>query len=1242
MEKIVSTAFNFGQHFSTGVNSRTGVYQLAFVLGRLGDFELKVGYSPLSVNNTGFGAGWSLNVSRYVRAEKRLVLSDGRSYQIELGTAVDCQYLKLQDIKVTYQDEALKVTFKDGTIEQFDRRGYLHSITAPSGHTLTFAYNASGYLQRITNQSMQSLTLKYDRSIITISNNDISHLSWVTRVRVSTRLTEVILPTGQRSRVGYCYINGLYVVEYLYHPHGATEKLVYQEIMRLPAGGPVRSLPAVVMHETFGAGVPRMTRTYRYSKSNFLGFGLSSYTPEVDNLFETESNYTYNFTEIFGDTEVTQTFNKYHLLVEESVWSLRGGRTWIKSSVMEYYADTSKGFASQLAQYQLPKKQTVTYYDYYSSRSEETISEYDQYGNLTYQVDAYGIRTSFWYYPATGEEGAAPPAPSGIPCLLKEMLVEPRNSVGAERAKRVSYTYISHPSLVSGKNYPVISKESHRITNTGREILVTLFTYINSPSVPESHGALLRKVTTEGDYKKCDDYTYSLCSNVSLSTSVNSTCKYLNSTISYEEIQKQSLLNNKILSSQDRLGNRNVWTYDSQGRVTREVVLADSIYEQVTIYRYPNSDYQYYEIETKDASSAVSEISRVYYDALGREVARYAADSSGELVKMSEQSYDSQGRVSSRTIFDDFGGGEVGLTSTLRYDIWGEVSQEEFASGMIRISKHDKVRNTLTQYATTRDGGGTAERVVTYYDVRGEVIKEVGQGGETVITYDGYGAVVKRKDLFDVETIFTLDEIGRVKSENTGAITTEYTFTSDNRELVTEVRVNGTVVGRREYDALGRVTSESKGGRATTNDYCGSLLDEPSIVTLPDGSQIHSEHDTNLGRVIKTYTGRLVCCFTYDERGQLVREVNDYGAIEYVYYPNGLLKSESMSGKKASYTYSRQGQLLTLTDFMGNTENRSYDRLHRLQRAEISGVVCVTLSYDGFERLSKEKVLLGGSTIEHMYTFDSVGRLSMKNTRRDGEQCFWQWYTYVKGGRLASKKTVDGARSETNETYSYDSNGRVVQVDWTDGTYRPKYLNLGTMNSQIFAFDRQGNLLQVDTLFIRNNTIERNVASYRYMDGLLYHVRNSLEEVPNCNIVHDRNGNMTLDEQGRGYTYNDFGKLSKIRNASDIEISSYTYSANGLLVSQSVEGMPPIELFYGHGYLLNESQGSSHSRIFIVGGKPLCRVMKDGVLSVTALVTDYKGSVVLELSEQTSRQRIYTPYGDVTEKILPASGDVIG
>lgn len=317
-----------------------------------------------------------------------------------------------------------------------------------------------------------------------------------------------------------------------------------------------------------------------------------------------------------------------------------------------------------------------------------------------------------------------------------------------------------------------------------------------------------------------------------------------------------------------------------------------------------------------------------------------------------------------------------------------------------------------------------------------------------------------------------------------------------------------------------------RGGATTLSGY-NTLADKPSAITLPGGDTINYTLSLALGEVtdINTKDGRI--SYGFDASGWLARASNCATTLQCTYYPNGLLKSESILGKTANYTYSRQGQLLTLTDYMGNVERRSYDGWQRLQTVAL-GQTTVTLSYDAFGRLQQETVTSPTNPVlVHQYSYDPQGRLTDKKTASNGVPFLAQTYTYDKGMRLTSKAVTGASGSTTTESYRYDDLGRVTEVRWS-GSERPDYLGVGAMLSQSFTFDTQGNITEVDTLFTKGSEQGRDKASYLYDNGRLLSISHSLPALPASELTYDDNGNLTRDEEGRRYSYSVQGQLTRI------------------------------------------------------------------------------------------------------------------
>ncbi|WP_119711187.1 hypothetical protein [Arsenophonus endosymbiont of Aleurodicus floccissimus] len=96
-----------------------------------------------------------------------------------------------------------------------------------------------------------------------------------------------------------------------------------------------------------------------------------------------------------------------------------------KSESNKIFADVTKSFAEQVPQYQMPKEHTVIWKEGDNFRVEKSLSEYDEYCNITLQQDFDETKTIFTYYNANREAGACPVAPHGFKQFIKEQTLYP-------------------------------------------------------------------------------------------------------------------------------------------------------------------------------------------------------------------------------------------------------------------------------------------------------------------------------------------------------------------------------------------------------------------------------------------------------------------------------------------------------------------------------------------------------------------------------------------------------------------------------------------------------------------------------------------------------------------------------------------------------------------------------------------------------------------------------------------------
>ncbi|WP_210668880.1 hypothetical protein [Pseudomonas protegens] len=91
-----SNAFNFLSFVNNSVDPRTGQYTLGIELPELAannlsgpSLPLHIGFNPMNTQDSGFGMGWTLNLTQYDPASNLLHLHTGESYKVTGSDASD-------------------------------------------------------------------------------------------------------------------------------------------------------------------------------------------------------------------------------------------------------------------------------------------------------------------------------------------------------------------------------------------------------------------------------------------------------------------------------------------------------------------------------------------------------------------------------------------------------------------------------------------------------------------------------------------------------------------------------------------------------------------------------------------------------------------------------------------------------------------------------------------------------------------------------------------------------------------------------------------------------------------------------------------------------------------------------------------------------------------------------------------------------------------------------------------------
>lgn len=139
------------------------------------------------------------------------------------------------------------------------------------------------------------------------------------------------------------------------------------------------------------------------------------------------------------------------------------------------------------------------------------------------------------------------------------------------------------------------------------------------------------------------------------------------------------------------------------------------------------------------------------------------------------------------------------------------------------------------------------------------------------------------------------------------------------------------------------------------------------------------------------------------------------------------------------------GNILTSTDYAGNTTSYEYDEVNRLVREKVldkNGAPVVEYNYTLGAAGERLKVVETSRTVE--YEYDELYRL-VKETVTDSDGTTVTEYTYDRNSNRLTK-TVDGVMteytynelnqlvSETGISYEYDLNGNLVKKTEGDQT----------------------------------------------------------------------------------------------------------------------------------------------------------------------------------------------------------------
>jgi RHS repeat-associated protein len=504
-----------------------------------------------------------------------------------------------------------------------------------------------------------------------------------------------------------------------------------------------------------------------------------------------------------------------------------------------------------------------------------------------------------------------------------------------------------------------------------------------------------------------------------------------------------------VVASTDPRGHTTRYTYDRLNRVTTRDEPGSTDSERAV--------WHYTYLRTGDVLSVT--------DPTGAQASSTYDDLDRQVTATQAERYPTPDTFTTRYTYDAAGNPLTtvtpsGATTSLAYDPLGELTSATDPSGVVTRYGYDFAgrqvrvsdglgRTVRTDYdalgrqsaTTSVSPSGAALRSVTYdHDLAGNVTGATDPtGATTTYAYDALGNLASQTEPvsaghsittsfgYDVagdrtrytdgrgnSTLYTVNSLGLPESVVQPATTAQpaaadrtWTVAYDQGGNPARLTAPGGITRERNYDAAGRLTSETGAGGSTpaasrTLGY--DIAGRVTSVNAPGGSD----------------------AFTYDDRGDLLSSAGPSGAATFGYDGDGNLTSRTDAAGTSRYGYTKD-RLTTVADgITGTTQTMGYDAAGETSSVDF------------------------GAGRVRGYGYDALGRLTSDTLRNSaGATVSSITYGYDVNDQITEKDTTGTAGAGAN-SYGYDQSGRLTS--WTAG---------GTVTP--YAWDDSGNRTRAGT-----------------------------------------------------------------------------------------------------------------------------------------------------------------------------------
>lgn len=1226
-----TSAVNFINDMFGGVSPRTGLFNVSLPLADLHSgpmaappFSLSLRYSPISVQEQGFGKGFEIGLTRYDTATGTLLLANGEQYRVD-GYDGTVRQKKLNNfIFCKIDDQHFDVRYKSGIIEHlslFDSVFVPTRIKAPDSRSARLRWNFAFDKPRL------SEVLSDDGAII-------CEVEYPSEKVASTKITylpedaqagyELILDFSEGYLVkltsnaadhplvwSFDYEDvgpkrNWRVVTGISYPTGLKEKISYytDSGMKFPETAGLPPLPMVYEHEIApGAGQPKKITRWSWTQKNYLGrdAGFNEWSPDADQMLNILlDDYEYGSTAAYMDAEgatelctITRRYNSYHLLISEV--SVRESKTHSTSTI--YHAIVDKAFEEQPAQFALPKTKIDSLEDSngVSSRSITTCWQFDDFGNLLTEEAPDGTRTDCEYYPANGQGSDCPPEPNGFVRFMKTKTVTPPRRQGDEPQSTTTHKWKKLNIAGTGVSYAVVLGTV--IEQTANEELVTSIDYYEDDGDKLNFGREKKRTRVLRPGRAMHQAFIS-----EQSITYKSSNYGFQRTITFVGHDKATATHSslkhpytgQLLAETNSQGITVEYARDKAGRMIGRTAGVGSAFESRTrwIHTFDNDGPITIEID------AIGNKKKFHFDGIGRAVRQQQLDidNTKQWFDVWQRDFNELDELQSLSAYDHdtYSAQRYIFQCSAEYDGWGDAKTLTFSDGVAQCREVDPIQLRTISYVRTKAGtlatsSGTS---ITDFDALSglpiSVCRMNDAGDESLVrrnVWDGLGRLREQTDEVGNVTKRTYDSHDRLLSMSLpdGSIMTRtyaphLTGNYVTAISVTETDAHGTpktsLLGSQEFDSLARVMSRTVGGR-TTHFHYKNAAPVPESITLATGATIAYEYIPELDNTLREVDAHGVSQhFMFDKTSGLKqKEVEGEFSVAYGRKSSGLLATETFlsdeTKSEAQYLYTLSGELCASTDITGAQTIFQRDNLGRIVKI-LDPALNATLQYDAFGRLWQTTVKNQrfGHGLTTTLRYDDFSR---EISRAIVDEC-GKSVTLTSGwtdNDLLNSRILSGDDGQelVREVYDYDCRNR-LQTYSVSGTLEVQDAYGMPVASQSFAYDAINNITKVSTS-LKDGTADTATFHYSQIDHTqLVEVSHSHKSYPeSIRLEYDGLGHLTRDEHQRFLTYDVLGRLTKLTGISADE-ATYQYDSRNRLVRQRASKDRLWEMYYHDAELI--------------------------------------------------------------------------